>query len=371
MAPSSLDYSRWEHVGSDDDEEELGPTARPDHPDMLKPVQRTTEQQTWFVKTDAWTFEATKSDDMVWYWGLPPEAKASAKCMIGTSPERQFIEILKTKKLCSLTAEKTSRVVVVQLACPNMWRRLRLRENMTLDVAHRVFYAALTGLDAKKVAYFFTDLKDGAIWCPFDVEENRARSLFIDALEPYAATIGDILKSNEDHLGYVLNWNERHALRLEHVMDEDDPSVVSKGKVVVLDGGSNVGTREKIDLEECQEAIDRALMSSSSDQKETALPLVRCCANCATPCGQKGSNGLKACSRCRLVYYCSRDCQGADWKNGHNRSCAGVISKKNAKVFKNKMTDGLKKRDTKFREKQQREKDELLQGGGSSFAPPY
>ena len=33
---------------------------------------------------------------------------------------------------------------------------------------------------------------------------------------------------------------------------------------------------------------------------------------------------LNACSRCKCVFYCSKDCQRADWKNRHKKSCQPV-----------------------------------------------
>ena len=43
------------------------------------------------------------------------------------------------------------------------------------------------------------------------------------------------------------------------------------------------------------------------------------CANC-TARATSGTS-LKSCSRCGTVFYCSRDCQLADWKAGHKKSC--------------------------------------------------
>lgn len=37
-------------------------------------------------------------------------------------------------------------------------------------------------------------------------------------------------------------------------------------------------------------------------------------------CGQWSTNLLK-CGRCKGVFYCSRDCQRGDWKEGHREHC--------------------------------------------------
>ena len=44
---------------------------------------------------------------------------------------------------------------------------------------------------------------------------------------------------------------------------------------------------------------------------------------CAT-CGKAGGDAtapLKLCARCHAVWYCSSECQRADWKAGHKRVC--------------------------------------------------
>jgi hypothetical protein len=46
----------------------------------------------------------------------------------------------------------------------------------------------------------------------------------------------------------------------------------------------------------------------------------RVCANCQ----QRFSRSLQACSRCRVVYYCSRDCQQAHWR-AHRPNCRSQI----------------------------------------------
>ena len=39
-------------------------------------------------------------------------------------------------------------------------------------------------------------------------------------------------------------------------------------------------------------------------------------------CGLKRSDGMKKCSKCKLVYYCSKKCQKYDWiRNGHRDEC--------------------------------------------------
>ncbi|XP_034299519.2 uncharacterized protein [Magallana gigas] len=40
-------------------------------------------------------------------------------------------------------------------------------------------------------------------------------------------------------------------------------------------------------------------------------------------CGQRSTNLLR-CSRCKEVYYCSKDCQRGHWKEGHRKHCVAV-----------------------------------------------
>ncbi len=43
--------------------------------------------------------------------------------------------------------------------------------------------------------------------------------------------------------------------------------------------------------------------------------------NCCAHCGKKSANKLKRCSKCKLTFYCTVDCQRADWKR-HKIGCA-------------------------------------------------
>jgi hypothetical protein len=55
-------------------------------------------------------------------------------------------------------------------------------------------------------------------------------------------------------------------------------------------------------------------------QKHAANP----CAPCANPSCNKWETepkDFKTCSRCKLVAYCSRDCQKIDWKAQHKSAC--------------------------------------------------
>ena len=68
-----------------------------------------------------------------------------------------------------------------------------------------------------------------------------------------------------------------------------------------------------------------ACKPSSSDKRE--------CANCGVSNIDHSDLSLKACSRCKLVFYCSKPCQQFHWKSGqHKRFCVAVDDRKTMKV---------------------------------------
>jgi len=65
-------------------------------------------------------------------------------------------------------------------------------------------------------------------------------------------------------------------------------------------------------LEKNREALDAGEKVPIST---LALAQDNCCAHCKLPClSHGGPKKLSKCGRCLLVYYCSRECQLADWK---------------------------------------------------------
>ena len=58
--------------------------------------------------------------------------------------------------------------------------------------------------------------------------------------------------------------------------------------------------------------------------EDTSSASVRCSDPPVDPGGAASGEELKKCSACRLAYYCSKDCQKKDWKEGHKRGCKGV-----------------------------------------------
>lgn len=58
---------------------------------------------------------------------------------------------------------------------------------------------------------------------------------------------------------------------------------------------------------------------SGDDEPPAPRSLVHLCRTCETP--ESPSTKLMVCARCKVVRYCSRECQVADWKRGHKKLC--------------------------------------------------
>ena len=81
--------------------------------------------------------------------------------------------------------------------------------------------------------------------------------------------------------------------------------------------------------------------SDSGESKSCCAPSTTLeCANCCAPEGNGVS--LSPCARCRLVYYCGKDCQSQHWKNkegGHKNFCITVGSRKPVQLPPRTMED--------------------------------
>ncbi|CAD7972879.1 unnamed protein product [Amoebophrya sp. A120] len=63
----------------------------------------------------------------------------------------------------------------------------------------------------------------------------------------------------------------------------------------------------------------KAILDKKEDHNETSLKVAMSCNKCGTT-GANNLEKLKACSRCKIVHYCSEACQRADWKK-HKLNC--------------------------------------------------
>jgi len=77
-------------------------------------------------------------------------------------------------------------------------------------------------------------------------------------------------------------------------------------------------------LAEVQNGFDGISIKSGVESSKVK----RCCVKCGISEGTKGK--LMQCSRCKLAYYCSKDCQKADWKS-HKEFCK-TVSKQEEKA---------------------------------------
>ena len=58
---------------------------------------------------------------------------------------------------------------------------------------------------------------------------------------------------------------------------------------------------------------------SGDDEPPAPRLLINLCQTCQT--AESPSTKLMVCARCKIVRYCSRECQAADWKRGHKKQC--------------------------------------------------
>jgi hypothetical protein len=63
-----------------------------------------------------------------------------------------------------------------------------------------------------------------------------------------------------------------------------------------------------------------AVLANCDDEKKNGIYMCRHCEKVET---QNDSAVLKACQRCKVTYYCNRECQAADWKN-HKKWCKAL-----------------------------------------------
>eukprot|EP00804_Cyclotella_cryptica_P025265 CCRYP_010372-RA/>CCRYP_010372-RA protein AED:0.22 eAED:-0.16 QI:0/0/0/1/1/1/2/0/429 len=56
------------------------------------------------------------------------------------------------------------------------------------------------------------------------------------------------------------------------------------------------------------------------------VPLVLRCSMCGKHPPKNGSGQHKQCSRCKKVFYCSKECQASDWKLRHHQACKQLQS---------------------------------------------
>ena len=95
-----------------------------------------------------------------------------------------------------------------------------------------------------------------------------------------------------------------HILKLKLV----DPKINRLSQGDLLLNWTAVNIMSSIDVTSCTDEINNMHI--------TCTEVVDICANC----GKEGSDGLKACTACKLVKYCNRDCQIAH-RSKHKKAC--------------------------------------------------
>ncbi|KAH8061992.1 hypothetical protein JL722_3955 [Aureococcus anophagefferens] len=178
---------------------------------------------------DPATFEPERSSGVARHWGLgvaPSDDRRRRALTIEflyrglDTPEKQFLRV--------------SLAPYGDTSGP-IWRTLRVSGSLTLWQLHD---AAGAAMGWSRGAFYFTDLDDGATWCPVgDLDASdaaTARDLFVDALDPRRTRVGDVLREPGASLGYTYDLESRweHGVSLCRVFDVDE----SRHGIAVLDG---------------------------------------------------------------------------------------------------------------------------------------
>jgi hypothetical protein len=75
------------------------------------------------------------------------------------------------------------------------------------------------------------------------------------------------------------------------------------------------GAPESISMEDAGDRVDMLLANFQDRLGDTLAPCHVCRKNAL-------GHRLLRCTRCKLAYYCSRECQILGWRRGHKRECA-------------------------------------------------
>ena len=207
---------------------------------------------------DPAAFEPKRTKGVARHWGLgvaPSDDRRRRALTIEflyrglDTPEKQFVKALVAKKRAALEEASPSSAAArdlelrVSLApygdkSGPIWRTLRVSGSLTLWQLHDAALGPAMGWSRGRGAFYFTDLDDGATWCPVgDLDASdaaTARDLFVDALDPRRTRVGDALRSPGASLGYTYDLESRweHGVSLCRVFDVDE----SRHGIAVLDG---------------------------------------------------------------------------------------------------------------------------------------
>jgi hypothetical protein len=84
----------------------------------------------------------------------------------------------------------------------------------------------------------------------------------------------------------------------------------------------DVATKQK----QADKELRRGVRLESKEHLEAKVGKSEMCNNCYALEEDLGDIKLLTCGQCRLIKYCSRDCQRAHWKKAHREQCAGKKS---------------------------------------------
>ena len=90
--------------------------------------------------------------------------------------------------------------------------------------------------------------------------------------------------------------------------------------VIELDGGCtpwSMATTNTFGSAVCPLVVQASVLRGRQEKRQA----MRQCQHCYQQEDKKKGVILQVCSRCKMKSYCSRDCQAAAWKAGHNKEC--------------------------------------------------
>ncbi|KAF9066789.1 hypothetical protein BDP27DRAFT_1423547 [Rhodocollybia butyracea] len=101
----------------------------------------------------------------------------------------------------------------------------------------------------------------------------------------------------------------------------------------LMKGGKSGVSRELKDSLREDEDLTKLLKNSQKEVKANNALAERGCRACGLTAERAGVRVLLACQKCKAVYYCNKQCQVQDWKNGrppHRTTCGNTAALKDA-----------------------------------------
>ena len=116
-----------------------------------------------------------------------------------------------------------------------------------------------------------------------------------------------------------MNSNIRGYGDIEEMLKNVDPKIVKK----VMERRKNVPQRQVDKLFNIiAQSVDTysGMLENLELELRTGIAFIKIINKRCKTCKSKNKEDLKSCSVCKIVYYCSKECQRKDWKD-HKLEC--------------------------------------------------